>query len=64
MYLFFVVVVIVFAIELYVSFTYSESNLWLFIILQTGSTILFLGVPFNVKMMERKTLLILIKLTV
>lgn len=64
MYLFFFVVVIVFAIELYVSFTYSESNLWLFIILQTGSTILFLGVPFNVKMMERKTLLILIKLTV
>lgn len=64
MYLFFVVVVIVFAIELYVSFTYSESNLWLFIILQTGSTILFLGVPFNVKMMERKTLLISIKLTV
>lgn len=45
------------------SFKYSENNMGLFIILKTGSTVLSLSVPFNVRMMEKSTLLILVKLT-
>lgn len=50
-----------FCIELYP--LSIQKAIWLFIILQTESTVLFLGVPFNVRMMEGKALSILIKLT-
>jgi len=50
-----------FCIELYP--LNIQKAIWLFIILQTGSPVLFLCVPFNVRMMEGKALSILIKLT-